>query len=465
MARRQLPLGTHQLLLLAILALYLAIGGLYATRTPAWQVPDEPAHYNYMRALAEAGALPVLEPGDYDEAYLQRLKDERFPPDQPVTQIEYEDWQPPLYYLLAAPVFAASQGDLVSVRLFTLAVGAGVILGTFALARALFPGAPWLALAAAGFVAFVPQHVAMMAAANNDALAEGLIVLGLWLAVRWLLAPAQGAGGPRAARWPAAWPLGLVLGLAFLTKLSAYSLAAVIGFALLLRARRERWPARQLVMAAAQVYAPAVLLGAAWWVRNLAVYGGGDFLAMQRHAAVVVGQLRTADALAQWGPAVFAQRFFVTTFQSFWGQFGWMGVVMETRVYLPLLVYSGLLAVGLAGAVVARWRARSPLEPRRADAAALLAVTGLLAVAVYLYYLGTFVQFQGRYLYPALPVIGLGAAVGLRQWARWLLAPLRLPARAAHALVGVLPLAALLLMAALDVFALYRYIIPQLARG
>ena len=32
-------------------AAYLTIGVLYGFRTPAWQVPDEPAHYNYVRHL------------------------------------------------------------------------------------------------------------------------------------------------------------------------------------------------------------------------------------------------------------------------------------------------------------------------------------------------------------------------------------------------------------------------------
>jgi len=40
-----------------ILLAYLTIGTLYAVNIPAWQAPDEPAHYNYVRALAETGRL------------------------------------------------------------------------------------------------------------------------------------------------------------------------------------------------------------------------------------------------------------------------------------------------------------------------------------------------------------------------------------------------------------------------
>ncbi|MCB0131202.1 MAG: hypothetical protein KDD78_10145, partial [Caldilineaceae bacterium] len=33
--------------LVLILAAYVLLGALYAINTPAWQAPDEPAHYNY----------------------------------------------------------------------------------------------------------------------------------------------------------------------------------------------------------------------------------------------------------------------------------------------------------------------------------------------------------------------------------------------------------------------------------
>src|SRR5262245_2414668 len=80
--------------------LYLALAWLYALNTPPWQVPDEPAHYNYVRALAEHAALPVLQPGDYDQTYLEKIKREKFPPSLPIDSIRYEAHQPPSYYLL-----------------------------------------------------------------------------------------------------------------------------------------------------------------------------------------------------------------------------------------------------------------------------------------------------------------------------------------------------------------------------
>jgi hypothetical protein len=92
----------------------------------------------------------------------------------------------------------------------------------------------------------------------------------------------------------------------------------------------------------------------------------------------------------------------------------------------------------------------------------LLVASVLLAVAAYLYYNLTFVQFQGRYLYPALPIFALGAALGLRQWARWFGAVLRSDQAGRLWLAAVLPLSPIVLMAVLDLFALYRFIIPAL---
>jgi len=53
-----------------IVIVYIAIATLYAINTPKWQTPDEPAHFNYIRYIAETGTLPVLQRGDYDQEYL-----------------------------------------------------------------------------------------------------------------------------------------------------------------------------------------------------------------------------------------------------------------------------------------------------------------------------------------------------------------------------------------------------------
>ena len=111
-----------------ILLAYFTIGSMYAVYTPAWQAPDEPAHYNYIRGVVETGRLPVLQTGDYDQSYLSQITSRGFPVDMALDTLRYEGHQPPLYYLLAAPIFILSGGSILALRLFSLFLGGGAVL-------------------------------------------------------------------------------------------------------------------------------------------------------------------------------------------------------------------------------------------------------------------------------------------------------------------------------------------------
>ncbi|MBI3360936.1 MAG: glycosyltransferase family 39 protein [Chloroflexi bacterium] len=480
------PSRAASLFLVLILGLYLAIGAQYAVFTPAWQVPDEPAHFNYIRHLATTLTFPVLQQGDYDQKYLSELTTAGFPPQKPVDSLRYESHQPPLYYLLATPIYLAAGGALLPLRLFSLLLGAGVIVFAFLVVRELFPAEPALALTAAGFAAFVPQHVAMMAGVNNDSLAELVIGAVLWRAMVWLRR--TGTQGKRGNQGTApgfgVWflefgLLGVLVGAAFVTKTTAYVVAPVVGLAIIMRGRREGWGTNNTIRALAIVFIPALAIGALWWGRDIAVYGWPDVLGLRRHDAIVVGQPRTAEWIAEYGAGEVALRFAVTTFRSFWGQFGWMGVVMDARLYQALLAFSVFIFVGFIYAGFGHAQA-TPFTPEQRDGLMLLLASGLLTAAVYLYYNVTFVQHQGRYLFPALIPIAFGAAAGLSGWERvayrvWLMAyrrgvmeqgaeqPSASIRHMPSAITHLLPLGLTALLAALDVFALYRFIVPGLS--
>ncbi|MCZ7545073.1 MAG: glycosyltransferase family 39 protein [Anaerolineae bacterium] len=197
-------------------------------------MPDEPAHYNYIAQLHAGGCCPVMQAGDYDQAYLSDLTAAKFAPETlaRLDTVQYEDHQPPLYYVLAWPVFALTGGDLTALRLFSVVLGAGVVAVAWAVVRALFPARPWFALTAAAFVAFVPQHVAMMAGVNNDSLAELLIGGALLASVLYVRGGEDGLPVPH----PAA--LGALVGLAVLTKTTAFFTGVVALAAVWLRWRR-----------------------------------------------------------------------------------------------------------------------------------------------------------------------------------------------------------------------------------
>ncbi len=437
-------------LLGAVLLVYLALAALYAIRTPDWQAPDEPAHVNYIRQIAEESALPVLEAGDWQQAYQEELTARGFDPALlgRLDTVQYEDHQPPLYYLLQAPVYAATGGNLRALRLVSVLLGAGVVLAAWAVLRTLFPERPALALTGAAFVAFLPQHLAILGSVSNDPLAELIVGLTLLVALRYLRGAQRGAS-------PAL--LGLLVGLALATKTTIYFLAGVALLAALLRWRRERWPWRTAARHVAALLIPALLLGGAWWVRNLSIYGGADFAGLDRHDAVTVGQPRTADYLDEmYGGSLtrYLGAYARTTFRSFWGQFGWMALVMPGWTYAIFAVFSSGV---LVGAVIFAWREQWPgsLSGAQRDGLLLLGATLAFVVAAYLLYNLTFVQFQGRYLYPALIPLALLVAVGLAGWADLL----PLPGGAARRLIPVLALFALALFA---LYALERIIVPNL---
>ncbi|MBK8931793.1 MAG: DUF2142 domain-containing protein [Chloroflexi bacterium] len=436
-----------------ILLLYLAVGALYAIYTPDWQTPDEPAHYNYVRQLAD-GRFPIMQPGDYDQEFIMDVvfAGPPFPPEVSLEPMSYEDWQPPLYYLLQTPAFWLSGGSLTVMRLVSLLLGAGVVAFAYGLAWRLFR-AQWLALTTAVFVAFLPQHLAIMASANNDALAELIIAAILFVLVGWVEtgdrrleteeSPVSSLQSPKPLVL-----LGLLLGLGYLTKGTVYPLTAVVGLAIVWRYWR-RWG--KLVRAGLLTAVPAGLLGALWWARNMVVYGGQDVLGKAAHDSVVVGQPRTAEWVADMGRTAVYRAFISTTFNSFWGQFGWMTTPMDGRLYRLLWVFTAVWVVGLIVALVIWWDRKRP----SVLAVVILLVTFLLSLAVHVAYNVTFVQHQGRYLFPALLPIGVGVSVGLGVWVRpfvrrW--PPLRY----------ALPLGLGLAMVGLAVWALFRVIVPFL---
>ena len=406
----------------AILLLYGLAGVLFAGLTPRWQAPDEPAHYNYIRYLATEKGFPELVAGCYDEAYLAELKRRKFPLDLTIDSVCYEFHQPPLYYLLAAPIYYLSSGSLLAVRLVSVALGAGVVVFAFLIARTLFPHNLAIPLGTMAFVAFVPMHVAILASVNNDALAELILAALLLLLVRCLLDK-----NPLSIKQSLL--IGLLLGLGLLTKVTIYIAVPLVAMMLALRAWidiREagfgyvRLIVKELIKDGLMIYSLALLVALPWFARNAALYGDGDILGLGRHDAVVQGQLRTADLVAEVGTKTYLVNFITTTFRSFWGQFGWMAVPMDNRTYFFLTILSVMALVGLVAYALTTFITTT--SPRQQAALGLMAAVILLVALAYGWYNLTFVQFQGRYLFPATIPLGLFFSLGLneivkRQWA------------------------------------------------
>lgn len=419
--------GLERTIVAVILLVFLAVGALYATQVPPYNAPDEPAHVNYARDVA-SGRLPVLQPGDWNGDLLERLKSARFPAGSDVSTIRYESHQPPLYYVAIAPVARLTRslgdrGQVVALRLATLMVGAAALLALYAAVGELFVGDAVARLSALGLAAFIPMHVAVSASVSNDIAAELLLSLVLW---RSLVALRRGAS-QRDALF-----LGLLVGLAALTKVIDDAAVPVAGLALL--ATGDRW--RNLTVAAVV----AGLVQLPWLLRGVIVYGPFDPFGLHRHDEVVVGQPQTGAITGE-----LIRSWLTTLLHSFWGQFGWMGVLLDARIYLALGLLTALVGVGIVVRVV-RWR-RAPLEQRRAFLLAAFTVATVLVLTVG--YNLTYLQPQGRYLFPAMAGIAAWAVGGLRE----LVVPRLRAALFAALCVGLV---------GLDLLALFRFVVPDL---
>jgi 4-amino-4-deoxy-L-arabinose transferase-like glycosyltransferase len=405
------------------LAAYLALAIGYATLTPIWQNPDEPAHFTYITFVARTGGLPELKAGDWDSALLERLKNGRLQPGDSVDAIRYEAWQPPLFYLLAAPLVRIGPMDDPAALVPRLR-GFDVLLGALTLGVAYAAGREVLntRLAAAVPLAMVgiPMFTAVSAAISADALANLLsasIVLVLMRALR------QRIEQPR-------WPLGMgvLIGLGLLTKLA---LAIFVPLALIVVLRRSANKLRDAVI----LLAASGLTLTPWLVHQVTTYGWADPLATSRHAAVVLDQPRFPGLSLDY-----VINFLTITFHSFWAQFGWMGVVAPDRLYWA---YGLATLVAVAGLVLQRRRLAEP-------AYALLVATLGAAVLGYVGYNLSFEQPQGRYLFTALVPISALLVVG---WSAWL--PQRTQAWAGL----VIPV----ILVGLNAYALLRVLVPGFA--
>lgn len=453
----------------AILALiilgFLIIGGQYAARTPAWQNPDEPAHYNYIAQVADHGCCPVIEPSDWDAAELEALKSEGFPDDADLSGVTYEDWQPPVYYILASPIFNASKGDLFAVRLVSLVFGACAIAAAYWVVHRLFPRHQVLALATAVFVAFVPQHIAVLSSINNDSLALLELSILLVIAVGYVgnptfidydgkLCPFDESQRPHAAA------MGGFLGLILITKLTPVLPAAVIILlAIAWRWRIEGRSAQWLIEQLFWGFGLGAIIGGTWWVRNITVYGFPDILGFDAHNTAVVGQPRTAEAVAESGQAAYWGDLLRTTYHSFFGQFGWMAVPMQPRDYLLIGAFLIWALIGLI--LLMTWFYNLwTLAPQQRAGVWILIATMVATILVFLYYNMTFVQFQGRYLFGMLIPLGLTVAAGGWGWVlllgRWI------KGEGARRVIAWLPLVSVLWLPVLAMYALVQYVVVWL---
>jgi len=323
---------------------------------------DEPAHFAYVRYLAEHRALPVqrhhaAEPGAFARA-------------------DFEYYQPPLYYLVCAPLVgvAGERLGLILSRKISFLAGLASLLVLWSILErlGLSDGAR---RAGVVFAAFLPVHVYFTSVVSNDGLCW---LLALMLA-RELLMRAQGEA-PGAANLR----LGILLGLGMLTKSALAVFYPVVVLACLLGARREpgRRALGRALLGALVAIGVSVLLAGPWYARNLHLYGSPFALEVGFGPHEPGRWSLTAQAHAA-----------LATLRSFW-------FPMQHIASQPMVRALRALELLLAAAHVAAlaWFLRRQLEPPVVVALALLATAFASHIALSF----AWGESEGRFLLPAL---------------------------------------------------------------
>ncbi len=274
--------------------LYVAVGLVYAWVTPVLEKPDENDHYGYLLYLREHRTLPPLSSSE------KWMREAMQPPLYYITAAVLTAWlpdDPDLYELLGSnPYISASvpgyRNDnrnyylhpphmtplVMGARLVSLIFGLGTMLVTYFLAAQIFPRHSGAPITAAALVGFQPKFLYIATAINNDAAVTFFGALTVAIIVHRLQKgesvkerpSGNHPGYPRTCQdMRFSICLGIVLGLAGLTKVSSLVFFPLVGLALLLIHRNLRLA---LFRDGLVIIAIAVLIGGWWYVRNAILY-------------------------------------------------------------------------------------------------------------------------------------------------------------------------------------------------
>jgi Dolichyl-phosphate-mannose-protein mannosyltransferase len=470
-------LARQNLALLALIAVFVAFACYYSVVTPIFESPDEFWHFNFVREVAVNRGLPVvnaaikqpfahegLQPPLYYTlgagliAWMDPQDLQSLPAANPYARIgepAYGTNDNRNAYLHTSSEAFPYHGLALAVhllRLYSILLGAATVIFTYLLGREMFaplshpstpkgadgvyPSRPTArmseqnlatcdeaaagkvlgkraALLSASFVAFLPQFLFISGSISNDNLATTLSAAALW---RVACLFNHGLG------WRRALVVGLVVGGASITKLSAAALVPLVLLVVAYLAWREG--AWKLGIRFGATFLAVVALVAGWWyLRNVQLYG--EVLPFTPLAALVGARPSRLD-LWRWLSAEGEGLRL-----SAWGVFGWFNIAGSPLFYR---FYDTLAVLGLAGAIFALARRRG-ISVRLA----VLPIWIALCIAALWSYSSMIVSTQGRLLFPAL-----SAWAVLWAWGILALAPFRLQPLEIGVLSGALAISAVL---------------------
>lgn len=398
----------RQHLLSIVIIAFVGLAICYSVVVPLGEAPDEVSHWAYVQYLIAHHSLPTPEGAARGDAA-----------------------QPPLYYVVGAlatfwipqpefepianPDFTFDNPETPNLllhtrreafpyqgvplawhllRLLSVAMGAATVWGTARIAEEFLPNPSWIAVAAAAFVAFLPGFTFLSAVVNNDTLVIMLSTLAVLQSVRL-------ARHPLEQRHAAA--LGVVLGLAALTKLSGLVAWFFAAAAFAVSAWQSR-PWKNVLVQAALSFGIALAIVAPYFAYNWTRYG--DPLGWSLTMATT--PVRTVPITWNDWRVVFQG-----LYTSFWGRFGGaLHLRMADAVYLALALFTALPIIGWT--IDAR---RKSERTGRFDVRPIIVAFSffwlVLLAAHVRWTLAELGTDQARQLFPGLPLFALVFTLGL----------------------------------------------------
>lgn len=330
---------------------------------------DEPSHVNFVRYLAEHATLPVQTRSVLDsDAFVHN---------------DFEYYQAPFYYILAAPAYAALEAAFpgrgaLAPRLLSACFGVLIAAVAFSIGARFGAGSAslcgWLA-------ALFPTSIYFTSLAVNDSLAW---LLGAALLHRIL------ASSPRERGFRDVLPLGLLLGLGLLAKSTLLTWLPLLFAKPLLAAWRDRRPAHLVPAFAAA--ALALTMALPYYLRNFDLYGSP--LGMAAGHGAENGLVSEVD-WSRW------HEFLTWTLVTFWHPLNPYQIFRSGSLQV-LLVAVSLLTAGIF--LVGGWREVRSGGARDEDRVVLAAAV-MLAAAGYLHYNLSWLQADSRLMFHAFPAL------------------------------------------------------------
>jgi hypothetical protein len=306
------------------------------------------------------------------------------------TEVDQMTQHPPLFYFVEALVFRFFGADdwtwdrqLLLMRVVSAAMTLPLIPSAVYTARCM--GAGERASLAAGILAFaIPQLAFITGSVTNDSLTIGLgsLVIASCAAIM------TGQGSRRVVVTS-----GVLLGLALWTKGTAIPLGLTMGLAFLVNPRIGSPRAR--LRKALKAGSIGLLVGGAWWVRNIVRYG-----------VIQPSGYQSEDKGSGHNTVSFIRTALDSLITSYWGKFDWLSWRLPLGITWMLAIVCTALVVMAIKKATHRSAYLVLLSFTVADACLLLG-------QAWTQYrdLGVIAGVQGRYLFPG--VVGILALVVL----------------------------------------------------